>query len=518
MARSYKKVRPKKHRVYSVKDVERLFGVSANTVSNWVQVGLTPSDQERPYLFRGAELIRFHDERRKRSRKDLRAGEAYCPRCKCAVLPILETVKIDRPENRPPFMSGSCSDCRVVLFKPCTEADIAVFEGKANPNTSKGPSYEESAPAPAGIGVSGKIESDPKGTINDRIIYSWLAYAGRYDVKTMDQHLLAIRYMEDLLGCEPFVRLSTSDIARVREDLKRRVTAAPEEAWSKSTAKHRASHIKAFLEWLLRQEGYKRLPADLADYMDLPKSFFEKALPQMSKAYPTIQQAAEMLTAMPVSTPLDRRDRAMVAIAFLGALRADTVASLRIEHIDIAAKHIIQDATVSRTKNGKSLVIFWFPIPSCISEIVTEWVAALYDQGFGPQDALFPPVSWLDGTEQPGAQRCLPMKSTHAVTSAFHKASQYAPETYTPHAAKHTIAALRDELPLTQLQRKAWAANMGHDNETTTERHYGKMSDDDRLRALEEIGNPAEPIDMGLSNEEMQTFLGLLARVSAHVK
>jgi len=94
------------------------------------------------------------------------------------------------------------------------------------------------------------------------------------------------------------------------------------------------------------------------------------------------------------------------------------------------------------------------------------------------------------------------MKSAHAVTTAFQKAGQYAPETYTPHAAKHTIAALRDELQLTQQQRKAWSANMGHENETTTERHYGKISDDDRFQVLEAIGSQAEPFSMWMSDQE----------------
>jgi len=360
---------------------------------------------------------------------------------------------------------------------------------------------EESAQAPAGIGMSGEMESEPKGTVNDRIIYAWLEYAGRYDEKTMDQHLLAIRYMEDILDKMSFTGLSKSDIARVRGDLKRRVSAPHDDAWSKSTIKHRASHIKAFLNWLLRQDGYKRLPAHLADYMELPKAFFEKALPQADKAYPTIKQAAEMVTAMPTTTPLDRRDRAMVALAFLGALRADTLVSLQVGHIDIAAQRITQDSAVSRTKNGKSLEITWFPVPDCFSKIVTDWVEELMKIGFGPKDALFPPMAWLDGTEQPGAQQCLPMRSAHAVTMAFQKASQYAPEAYTPHAAKHTIGALRDELPLTELARKAWSVNMGHEKETTTV-NYGKMSDEERFLVMESIEDQAAPARLDLSDED----------------
>jgi hypothetical protein len=51
MSRSYRKVYPKKFWVYSVQELMNLYSVSANTVSNWVSDGLTPSDTQKPYLF-----------------------------------------------------------------------------------------------------------------------------------------------------------------------------------------------------------------------------------------------------------------------------------------------------------------------------------------------------------------------------------------------------------------------------------------------------------------------------------
>jgi hypothetical protein len=66
MSRSYRNVYPKKFWVYSVEDLMTLYSVTANTVSNWVGEGLTPSDNRKPYLFQGRMIQRFHAQRRGR--------------------------------------------------------------------------------------------------------------------------------------------------------------------------------------------------------------------------------------------------------------------------------------------------------------------------------------------------------------------------------------------------------------------------------------------------------------------
>ncbi len=502
MVRSYKTVRPKKHRVYDGADVQRLYCVSANTVSNWVSSGLLPSDPARPYRFRGAELARFHHDRRSRNYSALRPGEAKCMACKCAVLPEPETVKIDRSVKGAPQAWARCPDCGASVLKRCSERDLAVFEGKADPNISWDSSDEENRPLPANVGIKREMESTGLGTVNDRIIYDWIVYAGRMDEKTIDQHLLAIRILEDHLAQKPFNKLSKADIGSVRDMLKSQANGQCDTALSKSTIQHRASYMRAFLSWLLKQDGFKRLSSDLPDYLDLPKSFFEKALPKGLKAYPTIDEAAEMVGYMPVHTLLDRRDRAIVAVAFLGALRADTLISLQLQHIDLAGRMICQDASVSRTKNGKSLEIAWFPLPPVFADVVVEWCVELEDMGFQPADTLFPAVRWLDGTEKPGLKLCKPMRSQHAVTKAFASASVYGVEAYTPHAAKHTIAALRDSLQLTQPERKAWSANMGHDSEVTTDQHYGKMADQERLTRMKSLGKRRSIPGANLGDDE----------------
>ena len=79
--------------------------------------------------------------------------------------------------------------------------------------------------------------------------------------------------------------------------------------------------------------------------------------------------------------------------------------------------------------------------------------------------------------------------SKHAAAAAFRVACRTVETSYTPRAAKHTIAALRGLRRLTEEQRKAWSQNMGHETETITDTCYGKLSDERCEEVFEEMGD-----------------------------
>ena len=179
--------------------------------------------------------------------------------------------------------------------------------------------------------------------------------------------------------------------------------------------------------------------------------------------------------------------------------------SLQIKHVDVARRRIIQDGTAVRAKNGKSTHIFWFPIPSCFGEEVIGWITTLQGNGFREDDALFPHADWLSTPrklKKRQHQRVSVMDTKHAVTAAFALASKDSPTAYSPHSAKHTIGALRDERRMTHEQRRAWSENMGHESERTTEIHYAKFSDERRFEVLESIGNDDQVAERALTVEE----------------
>ncbi|MEL6510658.1 MAG: site-specific integrase [Pseudomonadota bacterium] len=489
------------------------YGVCRNTVSNWVQSGLATSDNKRPHLFRGSQLSAFHKARRERSRTTLLAGEFKCRVCDIAVCPPRESIDFKVCQGRE-MLIASCPECRGVVTKISSKPDRGLLVGCINPNTP-GESSDEEIGLPLGdIGTEAEILHCQ----NDRLFYVWQGYANKYDVKTADSHLAAIRDLEVFLDGKPFDKLNRDDLSSYRNHLRELLKVEGRARLSRSTVSHRLSHLRAFVTWLRMQEGYKRLPEDLAGYLELPRSSLAMGPAGRLKEQPTIKEAEDLLRAMPDRTVKQRRARAIFATAFLGALRADTLISLQIKHVQVECWRIIQDPTVSRVKNGKALTIQWFPIPDLFAQTLIGWVEDLQSYGFADRDALFPNIGLLSKRVGHATQPRAPiaaMTSKKAVTEAFKAACKGHIKSYTPHSARRTIGGLRDILSLTNEQRKAWSLNMGHEKEPTTDTFYANIPDDHRFELIERSDHQdSDSFLEGLSDsEKVAAFNSLMEKL-----
>ncbi|WP_342448124.1 tyrosine-type recombinase/integrase [Parasedimentitalea huanghaiensis] len=337
---------------------------------------------------------------------------------------------------------------------------------------------------------------------NDRTIHNWQLYAGRYDVKTTDAHLTSIRDFEMFYGCNCFTKLRDQDAGLYRNWLVDRGNLQPDKGGlSSSTIRHRASHLASFFNWLLKQEGYRRLSPNIPDQFDLPKRQMAKVLPRENKAYPTLEEAKAMVDSMPSTTRLQRRDRAMVALAFLTALRAGALVTLRLKHLNVEAQTVTQDGTEMRAKNGKSLVVQWFPGVEVFEPFVTEWKAELEALGFNPADALFPDGKHIRRRIYED-EAIPPLRTNGPINQAFAIASAVIGKAYSPHSARHCLKALGDQLCDSAQERKAWSLNMGHESEVITNTHYGKMTSESRMQTLGQVGK-----NVGVSDNDIELML-----------
>lgn len=458
-------------------------------MSNWVGSGLIPSEGDGPQLFRGAELVRFHAERRARSKSELRYGEFKCTGCKTAVFPECLTLSFTEASHGKTFAQGSCPDCSAVVMKILGETECNMIQNCINTNTSLSQTDEVKGAMPGRIGKKQGKESPDWYSVNDRIVFEWQIYAGRYDSKTIDAHLASIRDFERVTGGKPFHLIKTKvvDIYRTKLiDLGK----LPADAGGKSnsTIRHRASHLSKFFEWLCNQKGYKRLNKDLPGYFALPRSATAQALSRPAKPFPKMEEAIKLASEMPARTRLDRRNRAIFALAFVSGFRASALSSLRLRHVDIVAKRVVHDAADIRAKNGKSYTANWFPRTEPLQKNVVEWIKELELLGFGQNDALFPHCEflvarhWPKGTNRAGIE---PMRTSLAVTEAFKAATSQPPHNYSPHSARHSLAALGDQLCRSSEDKKAWSLNLGHSSEKTTQTHYAKVTDTRKCEIFE---------------------------------
>jgi len=501
MSRSYRNIRPRKHFVYTVGDLTSLFGVHRNTVSNWVAEGLQTSDASQPHVFNDAEVKRFHDAKRLTSKTKLRIGEFKCFSCKYRIFPEPFSVSVAPSKNT--FLSawGRCPNCGRVVTKRVNETDCDKIQNCIDTNTTLASLDEGSDPVAVGIGNDGPSDAEIWFCVNDRILHAWLQFAGRWDSKTISAKLAAVRQFEGFCQGKSFEKITTADVTRFRERLKSSVETSGDDRRSISTVRHQASHLKSFFEWLVDQKGYSGLNRSLPLHFDLPKKFEARGLGREDRPVPNDEDVVAMFAGMPTDSLKARRDRAMVAIAFLAALRADTITSLRLRHLEISKRVVIQDANLSRTKNGKSLRINWFPLPTVFAEVIEAWLNELVGLGFREDDALFPDERNLQRRSLfPDEGNISVMTSSHAVALAFRSASSLIGKKFSPHSAKHYVGTLGLKLCKTIEKQVAWSANMGHGGTEITRRYYQKLTQDHVDAVFEQFSRPAVS---GVSQDDM---------------
>ena len=186
---------------------------------------------------------------------------------------------------------------------------------------------------------------------------------------------------------------------------------------------------------------------------------------------------------MPHGTPIERRDRAVVAFTLLTAMRDGAIASLRLRHVDVEHGRVDQDAREVRTKASKTMTTRFFPVGEEPLRIVREWVHELAeDHRFGPSDPLFPAtVIDLDADGRFAASGLKRENWTNAdpirriCRTAFAAAGL---PYYSPHSFRSTIARSGERTCRTPGELEAWSQSLGHGQVMTTFQSYGTVSSD----------------------------------------
>jgi integrase len=195
---------------------------------------------------------------------------------------------------------------------------------------------------------------------------------------------------------------------------------------------------------------------------------------------PTLEQIQFVLDSMPHETEVDRRNRAIIALAAMTVARADALASMRLRHIDIKAGCISQNARQVRTKYSKSFPTFFVQIGGNALAIVEDWVNYLQTERlWGPDDPLFPATRVALDTNCQFAAVGIDRKgwrNAAAVRKIFHDAFASAGLPYSnPHTFRKTLARFAQQSCRTPEEYKAFSQNIGHEHVLTTFTSYGEV-------------------------------------------
>ena len=118
------------HRNYTVEEIADLFGIHKNTVRGWVKVGLATSDNKRPMLILGSDLVTFLQMRRKRNKKTCKPGELYCVRCRAPKPAGDDMAEYSPVTEKIGNLIAICPDCDSIMNRRVSLARIGEMCGK----------------------------------------------------------------------------------------------------------------------------------------------------------------------------------------------------------------------------------------------------------------------------------------------------------------------------------------------------------------------------------------------------
>ncbi len=323
---------------------------------------------------------------------------------------------------------------------------------------------------------------NPRNERIKRDYFILLKQADQMADSTVDGIRKALSRYEDFTVWEDFTSFEKERAIRFKKHLTKLHAVRTDKPLSRATVYSTVQAVQAFFRWLSRQPGYrsKIAPADIR-YLNLSRKEVAIATSNRTKRFPTLEQVNATLAAMPAATEIEMRDRALFAFAILTGIRDSAISSLRLKHIDIHQRLVIQDPSEVKTKFSKRIETFFFPVGPEIERIVIEWVAFLREKRlFGNDDPLFPRTrviaSKASGFMGDGLEP-MPWSSAGQIRHIFKAAFTRAGIPYfNPHSFRDTLTILGEQVCKTPEEFKAWSQNLGHESPLTTFTSYGKVS------------------------------------------
>lgn len=263
---------------------------------------------------------------------------------------------------------------------------------------------------------------------------------------------------------------------------------------SASTIAHTLAPVKDFLKWLGMQTNYKSaIKFSDIEYLNLSEKDKRGLQPNTLKQYPSPEQIRTVITSMPTDTPLAKRNQAIIAFIFATGIRDGALLGLKLKHLNVSKKYVVQDPKEVDTKFGKRIHTKFYPVGDDIHKIILDWAQYLRDELlFSDTDPLFPKEKLLHDAEMTfkgGTLSREHWQSATAVRGIFKQAFEdIGLPYYSPHRFRDTLSAIGRELCSTTEEQMAWARNMGHESPATTFIVYGGFSPDQQFEVIERLG------------------------------
>lgn len=314
-----------------------------------------------------------------------------------------------------------------------------------------------------------------------RAFQDYRKYAGRLSQKTLDRELSALERFDVWNGRRDFSEFHIDQAMRFRDYLEK-AKGKTGKPLSKSTLRSILGTLREFILWLSQQKGYssKIRPSD-ADYFNLSRRDEAEARASASRPAPSLNQAKHALSAMPSSMPREMRDKAIFSLLCLTGIRVAALISLKLKHVNLHEKSVIQNPREVNTKFARRIDTFFVKDFEDAEQWLKVWIEHLDNvELYGPDDPLFPVRTTSSisnkGFIANGFER-RNYKSTDPVRKIINQAfDRVGLPAFGPHAFRHMLARHASNTCKSVAEFVATAQNLGHSDVLTTLRSYGQIS------------------------------------------
>jgi integrase len=299
---------------------------------------------------------------------------------------------------------------------------------------------------------------------------------------TIDGIRKSISRYEEYTGRKNFKTFNKEQAIGFKAHLARTPSARSGQPLAISTQVAIVGALKEFFRWVSYQPGYRSrvLPTDI-DYLNLSDKDTRAATAPRFKTFPTLEQVKAVIFAMPTETEVQRRDRAVVTMAILTGARDGALASLRLKHVDLTRKLVMQDPREVRTKQSKRVVSYFCPLGEDLEAIIADWIKYLREvKLYGNDDPVFPRTCVRrseDGVFVADGLEPILWENSQPIRVIFRKAFANAGLPYfRPHSFRDTLVQYGERNAANIEQFKALSQNLGHEHASTTLTSYGTIS------------------------------------------
>ena len=334
---------------------------------------------------------------------------------------------------------------------------------------------------------------------NERIKRKYLTFlkqAKGQNEASIDSVAKAIARFESYNQYKDFKSFHHQQAIQFKKHLANQKHSATGAPLSLATLHGTARYLKAFIQWLSQEAGYKsRVNYSDAEYFNLSEKEARTAKASKPKLKATIQQIEHTLAVMPATTAIEKRDRALIAFTLLSGARDRAIASLKMKHVDLAAETVYQDAREVETKFSKSFTTNFFPVGEEVLCIVADWIKYRTDECLaGNDDPLFPGTKMTHGDNnnfQASGLSNEHWKSAAPIRRIFSAAFKLAGlQDFKPHSFRNTLVTLGQKMCVSPEDFKAWSQNLGHESVLTTLYNYGYVEESRKSEIFKQLKHP----------------------------